>query len=242
MSHTLLLQCPHTYHHMPSSIIPRANHQQIKQHHNHQSTTHPPHHHRHHPSSTIHQQQPPFSPGQQQLPTGEQHRASPRFSKRSPHTSKKSPSVAKRICRFSAAAPSAQCIESPRSHLILDNKPHTRTKSRGLQTTPRQFTQEVGGGRSRRITRRSFPTNRPTSRTRLARPSTKENRPHNPHDTSTAAPSAENKEFPRKTPPMLHTPTPTEDRLPLTQSASSAVHSPANIQPKALPSRLRSIK
>ena len=30
----------------------------------------------------------------------------------------------------------------------------------------------------------------------------------------TAAPSAENKEFPRKTPPMLHTPTPTEDRLP----------------------------
>ena len=49
MSHTLLLQCPHTYHHMPSSIIPRANHQQIKQHHNHQSTTHPPHHHRHHP-------------------------------------------------------------------------------------------------------------------------------------------------------------------------------------------------
>ena len=132
MSHTLLLQCPHTYHHMPSSIIPRANHQQIKQHHNHQSTTHPPHHHhRHHPSSTIHQQQPPFSPGQQQLPTGEQHRASPRFSKRSPHTSKKSPSVAKRICRFSAAAPSAQCIESPSSHLILDNKPHTRTKSRG---------------------------------------------------------------------------------------------------------------
>ena len=130
----LLLQCPHTYHHMPSSIIPRAqqrptqlaNHQQIKQHHNHQSTTHPPpHHHRHHPSSTIHQQQqPPFSPGQQQ-PTGEQHRASPRFSKRSPHTSKKSPSVAKRICRFSAAAPSAQCIESPRGHLILDNKPHT---------------------------------------------------------------------------------------------------------------------
>ena len=130
MSHTLLLQCTHTYHHMPSSIIPRANHQQIKQHHNHQSTTHPPHHHRHHPASTIHQQQPPVSPGQQQ-PTGEQHRASPRFSKRSPHTSKKSPSVAKRICRFSAAAPSAQCIESPSSHLILDNKPHTRTKSRG---------------------------------------------------------------------------------------------------------------
>ena len=116
--------------------------------------------------------------------------------------------MAKRICRFSAAAPSAQCIESPRSHLILDNKPHTRTKSRGLQTTPRQFTQEEGRGRDRRITRRSFPTNRPTSRTQLARG------PHNPHDTSTAAPSAENKEFPRKTPPMLHTPTPTEDRLP----------------------------
>ena len=145
----LLLQCP-------SSIIPRAQeqatnttqrNQQIKQHHNHQSTSHPPT--TPPPSSSVinhQQQQPPFSPGQQ-LPTGEQHRASPRFSKRSPHTSKKSPSVAKRICRFSAAAPSAQCIESPRSHLILDNKPHTRTKSRGLQTTPRQFTQEeVGDG------------------------------------------------------------------------------------------------
>ena len=91
MSHTLLLQCPHTYHHMPSSIIPRAqqrptqlaNHQQIKQHHNHQSTSHLPHHHRHHPSSSVinHQQQPPFSPGQQQQqpppppPAGEKHRA-----------------------------------------------------------------------------------------------------------------------------------------------------------------------
>ena len=59
----LLLQCPHTYHHMPSSsssIIPRANHQQIKQHHNHQSTepsTTPP------SSSVInHQQQPPPPP------------------------------------------------------------------------------------------------------------------------------------------------------------------------------------
>ena len=130
-----------------------ANHQQIKQHHNHQSTSHPPHHHRHHPSSTIHQQQPPFAI---RLDNNNHHqqernieRESARFSKRSPHTSKKSSSVAKRICRFSAAAPSAQCIESPRSHLILDNKPHTRTKSRGLQTTPRQFTQEeeeVGDG------------------------------------------------------------------------------------------------
>ena len=126
MSHTLLLQCPHTYHHMPSSIIPRANHQQIKQHHNHQSTTHPPHHHRHHPASTIHQQQPPFSPGQQQQPTGEQHRASPRFTKKiTSYIKEITISGAKRICRFSAAAPSAQCIESPRSHLILDNKPHT---------------------------------------------------------------------------------------------------------------------
>ena len=58
----LLLQCPHTYHHMPSSssIIPRASHQQIKQHHNHQSTepsTTPP------SSSVInHQQQPPPPP------------------------------------------------------------------------------------------------------------------------------------------------------------------------------------
>jgi hypothetical protein len=66
----LLLQCPHTYHHMPSSsIIPRANHQQTKQHHNHQSTSHPPHH-SHHPSSTISSSRRRHSPGQQ-LPTGE---------------------------------------------------------------------------------------------------------------------------------------------------------------------------
>jgi len=115
----LLLQCPHTYHHMPSSsssIIPRANHQQIKQqHHNHQSTSHPPPHHRHHPSSTISSSSRRHSPGQQQpLPTGEQHRASPRFSKRSPHI-KEIIISGKRICRFSAAAPSAQSIESPRS-------------------------------------------------------------------------------------------------------------------------------
>ena len=116
----LLLQCPHTYHHMPSSssIIPRANHQQIKQHHNHQSTSHPPHH-RHHPSSTINssssRRRRRHSPGQQQPPAaGEEHTASPRFSKRSPHI-KEIIISGKRICRFSAAAPSAQSIESPRS-------------------------------------------------------------------------------------------------------------------------------
>ena len=112
----LLLQCPHTYHHMPSSssIIPRANHQQIKQHHNHQSTSHPPHH-RHHPSSTISSSRRRHSPGQQQPPAaGEEHTASPRFSKRSPHI-KEIIISGKRICRFSAAAPSAQSIESPRS-------------------------------------------------------------------------------------------------------------------------------
>ena len=95
----------------------------------------------HHHTTVIMRHQPSISssrhsPGQQQpLPTGEQHRASPRFSKRSPHI-KEIIISGKRICRFSAAAPSAQCIESPRSrpanetyqktasHLILD-KPHT---------------------------------------------------------------------------------------------------------------------
>jgi hypothetical protein len=142
--------------------------------------------------------------------------------------------VAKRICRFSAAAPSAQCIESPRSHLILDNKPHTRTKSRGLQTTPRQFTQEEGRGRDRRITRRSFPTDQQVAHNSREDHTT-------PMNTHCGSVRRKQRVPPQNTPYATHAYT-YRRPTPLTQSASSAVHSPANIQPKALPSRLRSIK
>ena len=143
--------------------------------------------------------------------------------------------MAKRICRFSAAAPSAQCIESPRSHLILDNKPHTRTKSRGLQTTPRQFTQEeVGDGTEEYQEEAFLPIDQQVAHNSREDHTT-------PMNTHCGSVRRKQRVPPQNTPYATHAYT-YRRPTPLTQSASSAVHSPANIQPKALPSRLRSIK
>ena len=144
-----LLQCPHTYRRQSSPEHSRpptqlANHQQIKQHHNHQSTTHPPHHHRHQQSISSSRHSRLDNNNYQQESNIERVRDSVKdhlIHQRNHH-------------QWQTNLPLFRCGSVRSMHRVpsqpLDPRQqttHTRTKSRGLQTTPRQFThEELGDG------------------------------------------------------------------------------------------------